>query len=314
LRVLSLFDGIACGRVALERIGVPIEVYYASEIDKYAIGITQYNYPNTIQLGDVEKIDFKQFEGKVDLLIGGSPCVDFSTGKAFKGETKGLNGDKSKLFWEFVRAIKECKPKYFLLENVKMRSDYEQIINNALGIEPILFDSASVSAQQRIRLYWTNIKTTQNGLFRKLKTAIPQPNDMNILLKDIVLSLNEVDSKYIYDLPFEYLGKDKKIEAYIMAEKGFLKTMREVYNLNNKCGTLMTDGSGGNRQKKVYQDGVCRKLTPLEYERLQTLPDNYTEFGIIGGKKVKISDSQRYNTCGNGWTVDIIAHIFSYIS
>ncbi|NLE03261.1 MAG: DNA (cytosine-5-)-methyltransferase, partial [Crenarchaeota archaeon] len=152
MNVLSLFDGISCGQVALERAGIKVDNYYASEVDKYAMQITQKNYPNTIQLGDVTKLDFTPFFGKIDLLIGGSPCQSFSNA----GKRDGFNG-KSGLFWQFVRILKEVKPKYFMLENVKMKQDWKNVITEALGVEPLEIDSALVSAQQRKRLYWTNI-------------------------------------------------------------------------------------------------------------------------------------------------------------
>lgn len=185
IRVLSLFDGISCGQVALERAGIPVEVYYASEIDKYAIAITQKNYPNTIQLGDVEKIDFTQYEGKIDLLIGGSPCTNLS----IAGNRKGLEGDESRLFWEYVRAIKECKPKYFLLENVESMSDKDkENISNELGCYPIMINSSLVSAQNRKRYYWFNWDLMQYNLFGFPTCDIPQPKDKGILLKDVLES------------------------------------------------------------------------------------------------------------------------------
>lgn len=183
ITILSLFDGISGGQVALERIGIPVEKYYASEIDKFAIQVTQKNYPNTIQIGDVEKIDFKQFEGKIDLLIGGSPCTNLS----ICGNRKGLEGDESRLFWEFVRAIKECKPKYFFLENVESMSDKDkEIISQALGCYPIMINSSLVSAQNRRRYYWFNWGDKQYNLFGMPTCDIPQPKDKKIVLKDIL--------------------------------------------------------------------------------------------------------------------------------
>lgn len=174
MRVLSLFDGISCGHVALERAGIPVEVYYASEIDKYAIQITQKNYPDTIQLGDINNIDFTEFIGKVDLLIGGSPCQDLSISK---NNRQGLQGSRSGLFYKYVEALETIKPKYFLLENVaSMKKEDKDTITSILGVEPILINSALVSAQQRKRLYWTNIPD------------ITQPQDKGILLQDILES------------------------------------------------------------------------------------------------------------------------------
>lgn len=171
MRILSLFDGISCGRLALERAGIPVEVYYASEIDKYAIKVSGKNYPDIIRLGDVREIDFSRFIGKIDLIIGGSPCQDLSIAKKNR---QGLEGEKSGLFWKFVEAVKTIKPKYFMLENVaSMSKENKQIITDTLGIEPVLINSALVSAQQRKWLYWCN-------------WAVDQPEDKCIVLKDVL--------------------------------------------------------------------------------------------------------------------------------
>ena len=163
-----------------------------------------------------------------------------------------------------------------------------------------LINSALVCAAERKRLYWTNIPN------------ICQPKDKGIVLRDIVLDSSLVEDKYWYNRPFIYNGNDKKVQCTLELN-GSHRQAKEVYNLSGKCNTLMCDGNGGNIQKKVYQDGKCRKLTPLEYERLQTLPDNYTLKGLYNGTEKIISNSKRYNACGNGWTVDIIAWIFSYL-
>ena len=315
MNVLSLFDGISCGQVALERAGIKVSNYFASEIDKYAIKVTQKNYPNTIQLGDVCNIKCNELP-KIDLLIGGSPCQGFS----FAGKQLNFNDSRSKLFFEFVRILKEVKPKYFLLENVKMKKEYQNVISKHLGVEPIEINSALVSAQDRKRLYWTNILN------------INKPDDKGILLSDILET--EVDDKY-------YINTDKTIEiCNIEANKrkiGYIGTDslgRRIYSIHNKSVTLMAARNTGlywfpcitperiNKRQNgqrfkpsnskfytltatdkhgVLMNGQIRKLTPLECERLQTLPDNYTE---------GISDTQRYKTLGNGWTVDVIAHIF----
>lgn len=171
MKVLSLFDGISCGRVALERAGIPINTYYASEIDKYATAISEKNYPDIIRLGDVRDIDFSQFIGKIDLIMGGSPCQDLSIAKKNR---QGLSGERSGLFWKFVEAVETIKPKYFLLENVaSMSKENRDIITQTLGVEPVLINSALVSAQQRKRLYWCNWNITQ-------------PEDKGIYLKDIL--------------------------------------------------------------------------------------------------------------------------------
>ena len=158
MRVLSLFDGISCARVALERAGIKIKKYYSSEIDKYAIQIAQKNYPDTIQVGSVVGLDSSQFKD-IDLLLGGSPCQDLSIAKKNR---KGLGGERSGLFWEYVRILKEVKPKYFILENVNsMPKEAKQIITETLGVEPIMINAALVSAQNRKRLFWTNIPNVE---------------------------------------------------------------------------------------------------------------------------------------------------------
>ena len=291
MKVLSLFDGISCGMVALERAKIPVERYVAYEIEENAIKISKKNYPQIEHMGDVTKADFSQYAG-FDLLIGGSPCQDLSVYKTSSAEGwKGLDGSKSNLFYHYVRALKEIKPKYFLLENVaSMENKWVDVISKELGVNPIEINSSLVCAAERKRLYWTNIP------------AIGKLEDRHIMLKDIVVNTEEVPQKYWYDKPFVYNGDDKKVQCTLDI-KGH-RNMKEVYNLNGKCNTILCDGDGGNRVKKVYQNGRCRKLMPVEYERLQTLPDGYTE---------GVSDSRRYTCCGNGWTVDVIAHILKNI-
>lgn len=222
----------------------------------------------------------------IDLLLGGSPCQGFS-----KTVTNNLNFEHegSRLFFEYAKALKKLKPKYFLLENVPMKKWCQDTISEYVGVEPITINSNLVSAQDRERLYWTNIK------------GIEQPKDKNIFLADILQPAEEVDAKYWYNVPFDYHGDDAKVCATLHINGHDI--LKRVNNPAFKSATL-TACRGGNLQKKVFQNGRCRKLTPIEYERLQTLPDGYTE---------GISDSQRYNTIGNGWTVDVIAHILSYI-
>ena len=169
MNVLSLFDGISCGQVALQRAGIKVDNYYASEVNKYAMQVTMKNYPNTIQLGDVSNVKGSELP-EIDLLMGGSPCQGFS----FAGKQLNFEDERSKLFFEFVRLLEEVKPKYFLLENVKMKKEYQDIISHYLGVEPIEINSALVSAQNRVRLYWTNIE------------GIKQPEDKRIYLKDIL--------------------------------------------------------------------------------------------------------------------------------
>ena len=249
MRVLSLFDGISCGRVALERAGIPVETYYASEIDKYAIQVAQKNYPDTIQIGDCTKIDYKKYAGEIDLLIGGSPCQGFS----FAGKQLNFADPRSRLFFEFVRALKELKPKYFLLENVKMKKEFQDIISQQLGVKPIEINSALVSAQNRKRLYWTNIPN------------LVLPTDKNIVLNSIA--------------PDTVLTKSKTIRTSGWCSKWGNKHCFDMPN-------------------------PYRHFTIAELELLQTLPINYTD---------GISLTQRRKAIGNGWTVDVIAHIFKQI-
>lgn len=277
MNILSLFDGISCTQVALNRLGIKYK-YFASEIDKYAIKITQKNYPNTIQLGDVRNINSKQLP-QIDLVVGGSPCQGFS----IAGKQLNFNDERSKLFYEYVRLVKECKPTYFLLENVVMKKEYRDVISKELGVEPICINSALVSAQNRNRLYWTNIKNVE------------QPIDKNIKLIDILET--NVNSKYT--------GKRQLIIKQcnsVLDKIGSLGNGQDfrVYGVNKKSVTLSASG-----QKGFYLvDKVIRKLTLVECERLQTLDDNYTE---------GISNTQRYKCLGNAFTVDVITHILSYI-
>ena len=288
MNVLSLFDGISCGHVALKRAGIPVGSYFASEILPDAIKIAHNNFPDTIDLGDITEIGNETLDAlpRIDLLIGGSPCQDLSVYKFDRGECTGLNGEKSGLFYHYLRILKYVKPTFFLLENVPMEKKWETAISDSLGVQPMLINSNLVCAADRKRLYWTNIP------------HIPPPKDRGIVLRDIVLNAEEVPEKYWYDRPFKYNGDTEKVQCTLLAP-GWHRHMTEVYNLNGKCCTLTTC-NGGNLQKKVFQDGRCRKLTPLEYERLQTLPDGYTD---------GICDTSRYSAIGNGWTVDIIAHI-----
>lgn len=290
MNVLSLFDGISCGQVALERAGIKVNNYFASEIDNYAIEVSQKNYPNTIQLGDVTK--WHEWDlPKIDLLIGGSPCQGFST------SGKGLNFEdpRSKLFFEFVDILNTIKPDYFMLENVKMKKSWEQIITNTLHVSPIEINSSLVSAQNRKRLYWTNIPN------------VAQPKDKKIKLVDI---LEEVpDHKFfIKNRKGSIAFVLRKYEEFI-SKYGYEPKMFNPYNcaeIIEKSPTLTAAGSRISTSSAVLIEvnGGKRQLTPLEWERLQTLPDNYTD---------NINDTQRFNVIGNGWTVDVIAHIFKEI-
>jgi DNA (cytosine-5)-methyltransferase 3A len=290
MRVLSLFDGIGCARIALDRAGIHVHKYYSSEIDKNAIKILNNNYSDIINLGSVTEITEEQLKeiGDIDLLIGGSPCQDLSRMKAEKG--KGLDGDKSSLYYEYLRVLNFVKPKYFILENVMMKREWEDGITNDLGVESIKIDSSLVCAAHRRRNYWTNIK------------GVEQPQDKGLLLIDILEEAQNVPLKYWLNVDFEYKGDDAKIQC-ILKKDSWFRMLKEVHNVKSKCNTLLCS-VGGCSQRKVYQDGQCRKLMPMEYERLQTVPDGYT-YGV--------ADTHRYKALGNGFTVDVIAHILSFI-
>lgn len=302
LNVLSLFDGISCGQIALNRVGIKYENYFASEIDKYAMKVTMANYPDTKQLGDVRNVTADKLP-KIDLLIGGSPCQGFS----LAGSGLNFEDERSKLFFEYVRLKNELQPKYFLLENVKMKQEWQDIISNLLGVKPILINSSLVSAQNRERLYWTNIPI--DGL----------PTDKGILLKDII-----EDGQVLKDKSQTILATLYKENAKSMIKRNkqgllILKNIYpkkgqngNVYSIFGKCKTLSAgvgikgNGIGSSNSPKIETintDG-WRKLSPLECERLQTIPDGYTK---------AVSDTQRYKALGNGWTIDIITHILKNI-
>jgi len=288
MKVLSCFDGMSCGQIAFERAGIPVEKYYASEIDKYAIQVTQANYPDTVQLGSITEWQSWNIE-KPDIIIGGSPCQGFS----FAGKQLNFEDERSKLFFTFVDILKHYKPKYFLLENVKMKKEYEDVITQHLGVKPIEINSALVSAQNRKRLYWTNIPN------------ITQPEDKKLMLKHIVEP--EINKK-----DFDITERMKKKKPGTLA---YEKAWKNVCSLNEKSKTLLTrqDISNSGATNIKYSDSKYYKPTPIESERLQTLPDNYTAVGVIDGKEIPISNTQRYKMIGNGWTVDVITHIFKGI-
>ena len=365
MTILSLFDGISCARVALERAGIPVEAYYASEIDKYAIQISQKNYPDIQHIGSVVDIRGEDYKD-VDLLIGGSPCQDLSIAKKNR---EGLKGERSGLFWEYVRILKEVKPKYFILENVaSMPKEAKEIITKELGVEPIMINASLLSAQNRKRLFWTNIP------------GVTLPEDRGILLKDILES--SVDEKYYISNKLikgfqnkkgNWKGRfspieDTNVKSPTLTARYFkmsstdpyIKNIRigqfgmggqgdRVYSLEGKSTTLSAMGGGRGAKTGLYavsgaasrtyprikiegqarskqieirddgkanamtsvqgdsmimQDTQIRKLTPIECERLQGLPDNYTE---------GISNTQRYKTLGNAFNADVVAHILSFI-
>lgn len=309
LNVLSLFDGISCGQVALARAGIPVANYYSSEIDENAIKVTQHNFPKTIQLGNVSQIKGSNLP-KIDLLIGGSPCQGFS----FAGKMLNFNDPRSKLFFDFVRLIKECDPKYFLLENVRMKKEWQNVISGHLGVKPIEINSSLVSAQNRIRHYWTNIPVNE------------LPDDKGILLKDIVEKGNIPEKYKVSDsggaITFMPVNKHSSKNGLVclggamkpshrfwvnngkILQRNFSQGNR-VYSDSGKTPTLNANNGGIGGKTGLYKiDGVIRKLTRLECERLQTIPNGYTNL---------ISESQAIKAIGNGWTVDVISHIFKYI-
>ena len=282
MNVLSLFDGMSGGQLALNRAYIEYYNYYAAEIDVNSIKVTQHNYPNTIQLGDVKNVKGCDLPS-IELLIAGSPCQSFST----LGDGTGFNG-KSGLFWEFIRILNEVKPRYFLLENVVMKKQWRDIISTELGVQPIKINSNLVSAQNRKRLYWTNIPN------------IIQPENKNIFIEDVLDK--EFDDKY-------WLRKNntdlllKKVSIDNAPKIACIDVYNKKVKLDRKCPTLTLPHHNSIR---LLQGGRIRKLTPNECERLQNVPVNYTNCGI--------SDIHRYSMLGNGWTIDVIAHIFKNIT
>ena len=348
MNVLSLFDGMSCGQIALNKLGIKYDNYFASEIDKYAIQVTQKNYPNTKQIGSV--IDVKGEDlPKIDLLIGGSPCQGFS----FAGKGLNFEDPRSKLFFEFVRLLEETKPKYFLLENVLMKKEYEQIITDHLGVEPIFINSALVSAQNRKRLYWTNIPN------------VTEPKDKGITWGDVRERGVNAQNFYYTEKAMQWLAqvsqkKNKTLTVHSDSDKmqmleashhkkysnqrffGIVDLPEDEQAIAAMTGRYLINGKRQDGKQKtkgltkqyiefrydgktnalttVTKDNVVvpftlpnripvdefffRYITPLECERLQNVPDNYTDC---------VSNTQRYRMLGNGWTVDVIAHIFKNI-
>ena len=302
MRVLSLFDGICCGHLALERAGIKIDSYDAYEIEKSAIKATQANFPDVVHHGDVTKEDFTKYKGKIDLLIGGSPCTQLS----MAGNGQGLKGAQSKLFYDYARALEEAQPKYFLLENVIMKKEWEDIITNILGVEPIEINSSLVSAQNRRRLYWTNIPN------------VILPKDKNITLEDI---LEDIE----FPNPAAIRGR-RLNKATIVGRRLDENGHRQDYDKNipiTQCLEVRaTNTNKSNCLTTVDKDNVLTPLpvgrypdafknnlpfryyTTKEMCRLQTVPDDFLNM---------IPDSAARKALGNGWTVDVIAHIFSFL-
>lgn len=338
INVLSLFDGMSCGQIALDKLGIEVDNYFASEIDKYAMQVTKHNYPNTKHIGDVTKVKGADLPN-IDLLIGGSPCQGFS----FAGKQLNFDDPRSKLFFEFVRLLKETNPKYFLLENVRMKKSSQDIISSYLGREPIEINSNLVSAQSRRRLYWTNIPN------------IDQPKDKGVLLQDIIVDggidcrmttkdkayaltasyngavvWNSIEKKQRTMILEAVNGKKVHIDLFKEAPYSFYETRTEAGKEARRRIRLETgrDSTPRSKEFKMYlplkdQKANClvtiespldfivdktwkyRKLYPIEMERLQTVPDGYTSI---------VSDTQARKMIGNGWTVDVIAHIFNQMA
>ena len=384
LKVCGAFDGMSCGQQALVEANIPYSVYYASELDPYAIKVTQANFPNTIQIGDITKVDESNFNHDIDLLMGGSPCQGFS----FAGKQLNFDDPRSKLFFEFIRLRDILKPKYVLLENVRMAKESQDIISKYMGCEPTKINSSLVSAQSRNRLYWFVMWDENLGQY--IPCIIPQPKKKDIVIRDILedLPFGEIPnylanhwggvprgdkvksieddkancltaSMYKGQIPtfIKKPNPTQSKEGLIRVGTATLKghdSIKRVYSDEGKSPTLTTMG-GGHREPKismgrvvnrrldehgvrkdnqldlpfttkvevreddisnclttVEKDNVVvnrdeylwRKLTPLECERLQTVPDNYTNH---------VSKTQRYKMIGNGWTVAVIAHILKGI-
>ena len=333
MNVLSLFDGMSCGQQALDRLGVKVDNYFASEIDKYAIKITQKNYPDTIQLGDVRDVKGSDLPN-ISLILCGSPCQGFS----FAGNQLAFSDKRSALFFEFIRLLKECKPKYFLMENVRMKKEYLDVITGQVSecypdyqgtgsdlfnnrIEPILINSALVSAQNRQRYYWTNIPN------------ITQPKDRGIVLRD-VLETNADESFYLSDKANKRCRENTRSRAFKPAQEKSGALLANQYKQSTDSLYAVVPGAWRGRYNEdgtttqklelrkdkktnslttVQKDNVVvepvqmnwRKLTPLECERLQTVKDNYTE---------GVSNTQRYKMLGNSFTVEVICHILNNIN
>lgn len=311
MNVLSLFDGISCARLALDRACITVDNYYASEIDKYAEIISQNNRPEIYQIGDVKDIyiaddwlfiDSKTPNVKIDLLIGGSPCQDLSIAKK---DRKGLDWERSGLFWEYLRILRSLEPKYFILENVaSMPNDARDLISKELWVEPIMINAALVSAQNRRRYFWTNIP------------GVTLPEDKGIYLKDVL----EDQVNHIYQVPRGFnKGGIKEGKAPTMNANAYQENNKpirvwslnkggqgdRIYSIDGKSVCLSANGGGRGAKTGLYFDrDQVRKLTPVECERLQGVPDNYTD---------GVSNAQRYKALGNAFNVDVISHILSFI-
>jgi len=301
INVLSLFDGISCGQVALNNAGVKVNNYFASEIDKHAIKVTQSNYPNTKQIGDVAKVKANDLPN-IDLLMGGSPCQGFS----FSGKQLNFEDPRSKLFFEFVRLIKEVKPKYWLLENVVMKQEYQDVISQHLGVEPVKLNSALTSAQNRVRLYWANFEITE-------------PTDQGIKLEDILedtemIGPSAIRGRRLNKAPILGRRLDERGKRQDYDKSVPITQCLEVRATNrdksNCLTTVAKDTVLTTMEVGRHPDAFNRKLpfrnyTKIERCRLMNLPDNYCD---------EISDNQTVKATGNGWEVGMVTHIFNQMA
>ena len=301
INVLSLFDGISCGQVALERAGMDVNKYFASEIDKHAIKVTQSNYPTTIQIGDVTKVKGTDLPN-IDLLMGGSPCQGFS----FSGKQLNFDDPRSKLFFEFVRLIEEVKPKYWLLENVVMKQEYQDVISQHLGVEPVKYNSSLTSAQNRVRLYWANFDITE-------------PTDQGIKLEDVLEHTEMIGPSAIRGRRLNkatILGRrlDKRGKRQDYDKTVPITQCLEVRATNrdkSNClttvakDTVLTTMEIGRHPDAFNKKLPYRNYTKIERCRLMNLPDNYCD---------EVSLNQTVKATGNGWEVGMITHIFKSMS
>lgn len=301
INVLSLFDGISCGQVALNNAGVKVNNYFASEIDKHAIKVTQSNYPNTKQIGDVAKVKANDLPN-IDLLMGGSPCQGFS----FSGKQLNFEDPRSKLFFEFVRLIKEVKPKYWLLENVVMKQEYQDVISQHLGVEPVKLNSALTSAQNRVRLYWANFEITE-------------PTDQGIKLEDILedtemigpsaIRGRRLNKATILGRRLDERGKRQDYDKSVPITQ-CLEVRATNRDKSNCLTTVAKDTVLTTMEVGRHPDAFNRKLPFRNYPkiercRLMNLPDNYCD---------EISDNQTVKATGNGWEVGMVTHIFNQMA
>jgi len=301
MNILSTFDGGSCGQQAIKELEIPIDNYFASEIDKHAIKVTMDNHPNTIQIGDVTKVKAEDLP-EIDLLMGGSPCQGFS----FSGKQLNFNDPRSKLFFEFVRLLKECKPKYWLLENVVMKQEYQDVISEHLGTQPIKLNSALTSAQNRVRLYWANFKITE-------------PKDQGVKLEDILEDTEMIGPNAIRG---RYLNK-ASIFGRRLNERGVRDDSNKQVPITQCLEVRATNRDKSNCLTTVAKDTVLttmpigrhpdafnkklpyRNYTKVERARLMNLPDTYFD---------NVSLSQAVKISGNGWDVGMIKHILTLIS